>query len=668
MRTHIHRRSRGNEAQIFTSARSAVKARDSLRRLLHVSILCGLVALSAWLGVAQTANGAAGAVETTIASPDGDVRFVIKTESNQPLAYWVTLDGKPVIESSKLGFTVDGIAITERVTPGDVKRFRVRETYPWRGVHSLARNHCNGATLAFRHPASNTGYTIEVRVFNDGAAFRYVIPGDGLRVPDETSQFNVPAGSTVWFHGENGHYEDVHEKRDIAGMSAGQWAMPPVTFKLPRNAGYAAITEAALVNFSGMALQANGRGGFELGLAHKQPASYPYRLRYSTNDVQRLSQPAAIQGTITSPWRVVMVGRDLNAMVNSDIVHNLCPPADPEIFPQGINTPWVKPGRAVWKYLDGGESTVEGTKEFCRLAGELGFEYNVIEGYWSRWSEDEVKDMVRYARQRGVGLWVWKHSRSLHTPKAREEFFSALQRLGVVGAKIDFLDHEHKEVIDLYHALLRDAARHRIMINFHGSNKPTGEARTWPNELTRESIRGMESSRLADRATHDSTVPFTRYLAGHGDYTVMHFGARRANTTWAHQIATAVVFNQPLNTIAANPSSIVTNAAVELIKNIPAVWDETIVLPQSEIGELALFARRKGDVWFLAAVNGLTPRTLKVPLSFLPSGNLRALLVSDEETESAAVNVSERTLRRRDAVEIKLSAGGGFVARFGGGK
>jgi alpha-glucosidase len=413
-----------------------------------------------------------------------------------------------------------------------------------------------------------------------------------------------------------------------------------------------------------MALQADGRGGFNLGLAHRQPVSHPYELRYSTNDIQRLSHAAAISGDIVSPWRVVMIGRDLNALVNCDLIHNLCPPPDPDLFPQGLNAPWLKPGRAVWKYMDGGESTIESAKEFCRLAGELGFEYNVIEGYWTHWSDDEIKDLVRYAREHGVGLWFWKHSRTLHTPEAREEFFRKLQDLGVVGAKIDFFDHEHKEVIDLYQALLADAAKHRIMVNFHGSDKPTGEARTWPNELTREAIRGMESSRLQDRATHDTTLPFTRYLAGQGDYTVLHFGARRANTTWAHQIATAAVFDMPLLTIVAHPANILTNPAVGMIKSIPPVWDQTIVLPPSEIGEVAVFARRRGDQWFLALLNGTNARTIRVPLSFLPPGKQSASLVSDRPDDPASLKIETAEVKRSDTLKIEMNSGGGFIARF----
>src|SRR5262249_40730541 len=281
------------------------------------------------------------------------------------------------------------------------------------------------------------------------------------------------------------------------------------TFKLP-GGGYASVTEAALVNYSGMALQADGRGGFRLVLGHKHPISYPFRLRYK-EDIERVSRPAAVAGAITSPWRVVLVGADLNALVNSDVIHNLCPPPDPKLFPRGMHADWVKPGRAVWKYLDGGENTLQGMKEFCRLAGELGFEYNVVEGFWRRWSDAELRDLVRYGKEHRVGIWLWKHSKELRDAEARGAFFKKCREAGVVGVKIDFFDHEAKEVIDFYQVLLREAAGHRLMVNFHGSNKPTGEARTWPNELVREGVRGMEAGKLKARARHDATLPFTRY-------------------------------------------------------------------------------------------------------------------------------------------------------------
>jgi alpha-glucosidase len=412
-----------------------------------------------------------------------------------------------------------------------------------------------------------------------------------------------------------------------------------------------------------MALQADGSRGFNVVLSHKHHVSYPFRLRYK-NDIERLSKPAAVEGTITTPWRVVMVGPNLNTLVNCDVVHNLCPPPDPNLFPKGLNTDWLKPGRAVWRYLDGGGSSLEEMKEFSRLAGELGFEYHVLEGFWSRWSDEQIKELVDYSRKQGVGLWFWRHSNQLRTPEAREAFFKRLHDLGVVGAKIDFFDHEHKDVVDHYTALLKEAAKYKILVNFHGANKPTGESRTWPNEMVREAVRGMEASKLQNRATHNVTLPFTRYLAGHGDYTPVHFGARRANTTWTHQIATAAVFNSPLLTYGAQPKNILENPGVEMTKSIPSVWDETIVLPPSEIGEVAVFARRSGDRWFLAILNGLAARTIKVPLSFLGEGEYRVMLIRDSSDDAAAVKIENATLKRSDSLVIELREGGGFIARF----
>jgi alpha-glucosidase len=142
-----------------------------------------------------------------------------------------------------------------------------------------------------------------------------------------------------------------------------------------------------------------------------------------------------------------------------------------------------------------------------------------------------------------AGIWLWKHSRALRTPEARRKFFRICNDTGVVGAKIDFFDHEAKEIIDLNQVLLKESAQARILVEFHGSNKPAGESRTWPNEMTRESIRGLENRRMAIRARHNTMLPITRMLAGHADYSVMHFGDRRRETSWAHQIASAVIIS-----------------------------------------------------------------------------------------------------------------------------
>jgi alpha-glucosidase len=598
-------------------------------------------------------------------SPNGAIRLRVFTDEAARLRYEVTFNGKPVIEASPLGMSVDGQNLSEAVTLGEPARYKTDETYDWRGVHARAMDKSNGARIAVTHQKTGALYTLEIRAADDGVAFRHVVPGgEKPRTPDEDTSFRVPAGSTVWYHDFEGHYEAIHAKKDIAAAQAGEWAAPPLTIRLPVKTGYASITESAVLGYSGMGLQADGARGFTLRLGHAHPASYPFRLRYP-GDVEPLKKPATITGPITTPWRVVIIGADLNALVNADIVHNLAPKADSTLFPAGLRTDWAKPGRSVWQYLDGGERTLAAMKEFSEMAGRLGFEYNLIEGHWQRWSDAELKELVDYSRERGVGVIVWMHSRDLRNRWVRRAAFQKLHQSGIAGVKVDFFDHEAKAVMDVYEAVLRDAADFKLLVNFHGANKPAGEARTWPNELTREGVYGLEHRRTEAWGTHDATIPFTRYLAGHGDFTPVVFGERRRETSWAHQIATAAVFTSPLLVYGAHPKSLLENPAVEMIKSIPAVWDETRVVAGSEIGEMAALARRSGRTWFVAVLNGAAARKLSLDLGFLGEGTYDALLVGDDPAQAAAVTIDRRKMDRSRPLDIDLRAGGGFIGRFG---
>jgi len=592
------------------------------------------------------------------------VSFDLSRDANRRLTYSVSLGGTVAVEPSRAGIVVDGKDLGDGVEIGRAESYDVDETYAWYGVHATAVNRCRGSRIALT--SAGASWTLDVRACDDGAAFRYVVPGEAsaTRTPDEATTFRLPPGSIVWTHDFEGHYEGMHAKRDIAGVRAGEWVATPLTVKLPGGAGYASITESALAGYSGMTLRAAGGRGFTARLAHEAPISYPFFLRYFPDDIARLSKAATIAGTITSPWRVVIAGRTLNTIVNADIVHNLAPPPDPALFPDGAKTTWVRPGRAVWRFLDGGDNTFDGLKGFTRLAEQLGFEYHVVEGIWQRWTDEQLRDFMADAKARHVGIWLWKDSRALSTVEEQRAFFDKCQALGVVGAKIDFFDHESKAMIDRYQSILRESAARRIMVNFHGANKPAGEARTWPHELTREGVYGLEHRGAPAWGSHNATLPFTRYLAGAGDYTPVVFGERRKETSWAHQIATAVVFTSPVLVFGGHPQSLLDNPAVELIKSLPSVWDETVVLPGSDIGELAAFARRSGRNWFVGVLNGAAARTLKIDLGFLGRDRYDALLVRDTADDPAAVSVEKTATTASVPLTIDVRPGGGFVARF----
>jgi alpha-glucosidase len=208
-----------------------------------------------------------------VQSPDGQVTFKILPNAER-VTFSVALGNTTVIEPSPIVMTLDGYDLSAGVVFGGVARDAVHERYPWSGVRSTAISDSNRARLSLTNDLTSIAYTLEVRAFDDGVAYRHIIPGDAAvaRVPDEWSTFNLPEGSVLWYAGmAEGHYEAPYVKADVAAVQPGEWAGPPLTFKLPQNRGYASITEANLVNYSGMGLESNGRGGWVIGLGHRQP-------------------------------------------------------------------------------------------------------------------------------------------------------------------------------------------------------------------------------------------------------------------------------------------------------------------------------------------------------------------------------------------------------------
>ena len=307
---------------------------------------------------------------------------------------------------------------------------------------------------------------------------------------------------------------------------------PPVVIELPGDAAYLAITEGRLQDYPGIVFEWDGKGAFFARPGNDVPADKALVWFDGEDYARQMAVPAAMAGPIVTPWRIVMIGSSLNELVNNDIVSDVSDPPDARLFPQGLHTAWIKPGRAVWNYyLDGGSPTLEGAREASRLAAELGFEYQVIEGQWRRWSEADLKSLNELLpATRSRHLVMEKPQGSWH-PRAERSFLRPLQSNRRGGSQ-DRLFRFRSENNKLYPSILKETAKHRLLVNFHGANKPTGEQRTWPNELTREAVEGMEYcciENLPDspRARHAVTLPFTRFLAGPGDYTPVLFGKGR---------------------------------------------------------------------------------------------------------------------------------------------
>jgi alpha-glucosidase len=581
--------------------------------------------------------------ELIIKSPDGKIRVAVR--AGEHLSYSVTFYGQPVLGKSDLGITVDGQDLgLNAVFAGKPETRTIDETYPTRGVHTVAMNHCHAAVIALT--SGSTQWQLEVRVFNDGVACQYRVPGSGSRrINGESTEWTVPVGSILWHQDENNSSYESKFYPDIVGqLPKDLKLMAPATLKFPGDAGYGMMTEANLISYSDMALQAAGESSFK-ALFHYDPDGWEHT------------------GEIVSPWRVTILAQDLNTLVNSDILKNLCPPPSPEL----AKAAWIKPGRSIWHWLTGGAPKLEEQNSWIDGTKAMGYEYYLVDDGWRNWNGggdnawNAMRDVVNYATSQNVKIWVWVHSKYVFTSEDRMTYFKRARELGIVGLKIDFPQPANTVWVQWYDDTLRDAAAVGLMIDIHGAVKPTGRERTWPNEMTREAVSGREQGK--NPSVHDTTLPFVRYVQGPADYTPTLLIAKRLDgSSFAHELAMPIVFTSPFLCMGDNPKHYLESDATDVLKALPSVWDETIVLPESKIGHLAAYARRHGDEWFVGAINGIMPRRETVSLKFLGKGTYKLVELADSPDRNDAFVRSERVVTSRDSVTMPLRKDGGYVA------
>lgn len=581
-------------------------------------------------------------------SPSGQVRAEVWTE-NGSLKYKIDHDGRPVLCPSALRWSVGSAVMglqTEIVSV--CKEKKVCSEYPFLGNHSTAHNVYTPYTLVLKEK-NGRNYRVEFRLYDDGVAFRYLATTDCVSLIDDQTTFVLPVGTTCWMQHNINYYEASYKRYEAGKFADGLKAGPPVTVEYGKGL-YASITEGGLVNFGGMALKTVSSNSLEC----------------------LLSGRTFLTGRVATPWRVVMTG-SLDDLVNNDIVTDVSEPLSP-VFRGNID--WVKPGNCVWSWLAGYGVTLDNMKRFTDWAAELGIPYNLVDEGWSHWEDKAngrdcwqmVKELADYSAAKGVKLWLWKAYPDrrgipgIQTAEKRRAFFKKCKDLGIAGLKIDFFDAETQTVTKFYADALRDAAEFGLMINFHGSNKPTGLSRTYPNELSREGIMGLEFG--SSHAEQDVVTPFTRFLAGHADFTPMAFQPRRmGNTTEAHQIAVTAVFLSPLRCYGGRPEDYLKHPAREIFLSIPTVWDETHVLPGSEIGERVLLAKRSGRNWYIVGLGNKQVSNQEVRLDFLPKGmTYRMTAVSDRPDGTCRITTG--TADRSTRLNLSMNAGGGYLARL----
>ncbi len=568
------------------------------------------------------------------------------------------LGGRPFIESP-LGVTVDGTDIGKNARIVSVAGYATDETYAWIGNTRTLRDHGKGLK-ARMHTAGFGEWTLDLRAYDDGIAWRYIIPGQGERkVTGEATSFILPEGAAYWSHHNTANYEANYLRFEPAGDAPSRPVTMPLTVELP-GGGYACITEAGMIGYSGMSLGPRGRT--LCGIFEDDPEGW------------------TMEGEISTPWRIVIAAEDLDGLVNQSIVYNVSPPPDRKFFPQGAETEWVRPGRAYWTWGFGQWDTAkwERIKGYVDDAAALNCQYYTIDDPWRepkmgwhRNGKDEwagLEEVCAYAAGKGVKIMVWEHWERLRDSSRREEFFAKVAAAGAVGVKIDFMDSESRSRLEFFRSCLELGARHKVMINFHGANKPAGEERTWPHWLTREAIYGMEQGGNIARS-HLAALPFTRMVTGPADFTPTVFrGGPMGKTTAGSQMAAAVAYHSPLHHWADSAESYLAQPEeVRLfLRTKPVEWDELKVLPGSRIGEIAALARRNGDTWWVCLINGTDERMeYSLNLGFIGAGDWNTLSYADEPGDKTKLRIAKGSAKPGDRLPVAMEPGGGFVMILG---
>lgn len=519
------------------------------------------------------------------------------------------------------------------------------------------------------------------RVYNEGVAFRYHIPEKTAllcrTIIGEKTEFKFNDNINVWCPiypsyntGQemefNNYTLDMLSQSDIIGL--------PLLAKISDDS-YALISEANIRDWCGMYL---GKKNDSNTLKIKLP---PLMKGGELNEVGESPRghKVKLKGESYSPWRFVMLADNPGKMHEFSIVKNLNDKCKLE------NVSWIKPGICVWDnwWSNNARMNTESIKHFIDFASENGFPYQLIDWRWYGTYNSPKADITKpandidmpllleYAKSKNVKLWLWVHYNDfVRQPDA----LSVYEKWGIAGVKIDFMNSDNQTMVEWYEQTLKLAAKHHIMINFHGAYKPDGLSRTYPNLLTREGVLGNEYNKNSCRATPDHNVmlAYTRAIVGEMDYTPGGFINKpigefsittptQVQGTRNHQLALFNVYESPLTTLCDAPSNYYNQSGFDFIKEIPTVWKKTVFV-SGNVGEYICLARESHDGrWFISAINNSVKRDVTINLDFLPDAAYSAVAYYDDEDDySNVIKKNIKKLSKSDCLDVTMASGGGF--------
>ena len=663
--------------------------------------LCYVVALSV------------SAAHYEVSSPNGKVTVTVAAEEN--VTWSVTYDGKTVILPSEIGIQLQqgnktlGLGkigkVAKKMVQGSIETPFYKKSFIKDDYSQL---------LMY----TNQKMTIEVRAYDDGAAYRLICGHTKpMAVKDEVVEYCfeddfqafVPYVNDIHV-GERYCYsfESYYDEQPLSKMFSDSLAVTPLAVCLP-DGMKAIVMDAGVENYPGMFLR--GEKSEVRGERNALVAEFaPYPLEQGVNRLARLNllptkradYIAKLNGRQSLPWRAVIITERDADILNCDMAQRLAPAC------RLADTSWIRPGKVAWDWWNNrnitGVDFPSGMNTntylyYLDFAAKNHLEYIIIDEGWSGEEslttnlnpEIDLKRLIAHGQEVGVGIILWSSWRNmiggdpLGGISVSEEVMKHYADMGIKGFKVDFFDRDDQQVIASAYQLAECAARHHLVLDYHGL-KAFGIQRAYPNILNFEGVKGLENSKWEprvgngpqhDQPHYDVTIPYLRMLAGPMDYTPgAMMNAMRDNFfgnnghpmsqgTRVHQMAMYTTYEAPLQMLADSPTKYMQNQeCTDFIAQIPTTFDETIAL-DGQLGQYTLIARRKGTTWYLAALTDWTPRDLTVDLSFLSPGQHQADIFADginATVEAMDYRHTRQTVTQADRLSIHLSSGGGWTA------
>jgi len=652
-------------------------------------ILCICACILSFSPMFRFSTAAQGAAESySVSSPDG--RISVGIAAGAELTYSLSVGGRQILQPSPISMTLEpgrvlgkpAIAVASTMRSVDQKLHPVVKV-----KRAEIRDYYNERRIDF-----NGGYALIVRVFNDGVAYRFAtsLPGE-ITIKDEQATFRFADDGLVYFPEETSlmsHQERLYKRLRISEIAAPRFSSLPALVQVPKGPNVV-ITESDLLNYAGMDLTSEGTPNGLRGLFPQYPAKVKLARDRDENVVERTDYIAKTRGTREFPWRVLAITDDDRGLLGTDIIYRLASETTM------TDTSWIKPGKVSWDWWNANNIygvpfragiNTDTYKYYIDFASAHGIEYVILDEGWYKLGDllsvvpdINMEALMAYAREKKIGLILWVIWKTLD--QQMQPALDQFAKWGAKGIKVDFMQREDQWMVDFYERCAREAAKRKLLVDFHGAYKPTGLYRTYPNVISNEGVKGLENSKWGDEASPDNAVtwPFMRMLAGPADYTPgAMINATKADFkpiynrpmsqgTRCQQLAMYVIYESPLQMLADSPSNYLKEQeSLEFLSAVPTVWDETQVL-DARVGEFILLARRHGRDWFVGAMTNWTARDLEVDLSFLGNGSFQADVYRDgPNAHRVGVDYQREKLTVSGTMRMKihLAPGGGWTARI----